>query len=67
MNFGVSPLIRDRGLIRSVASSWLPQLSHWSPRAASYPQIGQVPSTYRSGSVRPVDGEIAPSVVRGKT
>jgi hypothetical protein len=43
-NFGVSPLIRLRGLRRSVASSWLPQLSHWSPRAPSYPQIGQVPS-----------------------
>ena len=43
-NFGVSPLIRLRGLIRSTGSSWLPQLSHWSPRAPSYPQIGQVPS-----------------------
>ena len=31
---GVSPLIRLRGLIRSVGSSWLPQLSHWSPRRA---------------------------------
>ena len=41
---GVSPLILERGLIRSVASSWLPQLSHWSPRASPYPQIGQVPS-----------------------
>ena len=44
MNSGVSPLIFDRGSIRSVASSWLPQLSHWSPRASPYPQIGQVPS-----------------------
>ena len=61
-NFGVSPLIRLCGLIRSIASSWLPQLSHWSPRAPSYPQIGQVPSTYRSGSVRPVLGEMAPMV-----
>ena len=43
-NSGVSPLIFDRGLIRSVGSSWLPQLSHWSPRASPYPQIGQVPS-----------------------
>ena len=43
-NFGVSPLILLRGLIRSVGSSWLPQLSHWSPRASAYPQIGQVPS-----------------------
>ena len=43
-NSGVSPLIRLRGLIRSVGSSWFPQLSHWSPRALSYPQIGQVPS-----------------------
>jgi hypothetical protein len=34
-------------------------LSHWSPRAYSYPQIGQVPSMYRSGKVRPVEGEIA--------
>ena len=34
-NFGVSPLIRERGLIRSIGSSWLPQLSHWSPRAPS--------------------------------
>ena len=60
-NSGVSPLIRDRGLIRSTGSSWLPQLSHWSPRAFGYPQMGHVPSMYRSGSVRPVDGEIAPS------
>jgi hypothetical protein len=44
MNSGVSPLIRDLGLTRSTGSSWLPQLSHWSPRALSYPQIGQVPS-----------------------
>ena len=43
-NFGVSPLIFERGLISSVASSWLPQLSHWSPRASAYEQIGQVPS-----------------------
>ena len=43
-NSGVSPLILERGLIRSVGSSWLPQLSHWSPRASGYPQIGQVPS-----------------------
>ena len=65
-NSGFSPLILDRAPIRSTGSSWLPQLSHWSPRALSYPQIGQVPSMYRSGSVRPVDGEIAPSVVFGK-
>ena len=32
---GVSPLIRERGLIKSIGSSWLPQLSHWSPRAPS--------------------------------
>ena len=43
-NFGISPLMRERGFFRSTASSWLPQLSHWSPRAPSYPQIGQVPS-----------------------
>jgi hypothetical protein len=43
-NRGASPLMRLRGLIRSIGSSWLPQLSHWSPRALSYPQIGQVPS-----------------------
>ena len=65
-NAGVSPLIFDRGLIRSIGSSWLPQLSHWSPRALSYPQIGQVPSMYRSGRVRPVDGETALSEVREK-
>ena len=41
---GTSPLIFDRGFFRSVGSSWLPQLSHWSPRASAYPQIGQVPS-----------------------
>ncbi len=35
MNSGVSPLILLRGSIRSVGSSWLPQLSHWSPRALS--------------------------------
>jgi hypothetical protein len=62
-NFGVSPLIRDFGSIRSTGSSWRPQLSHWSPRAESNPQCGHVPSMYRSGSVRPVDGLIAPSVV----
>ena len=41
---GVVPSIFDRGLIRSIGSSWFPQLSHWSPRADSKPQIGQVPS-----------------------
>jgi hypothetical protein len=44
-NFGGLPSILDRGSTRSWGSSWLPQLSHWSPRAPSYPQIGQVPST----------------------
>ena len=39
----VSPLIFDGGPW-SMRVSWLPQLSHWSPRAPSYPQIGQVPS-----------------------
>ena len=34
-NCGVSPFILDFGLIRSAGSSWLPQLSHWSPRALS--------------------------------
>jgi hypothetical protein len=34
-NLGVSPLIRLRGFFRSCGSSWLPQLSHWSPRAPS--------------------------------
>ena len=43
-NSGTSPLIRLRGSMSSVASSWLPQLSHWSPRALSNPQRGQVPS-----------------------
>ena len=32
-NRGVSPLMRETGLIRSAGSSWFPQLSHWSPRA----------------------------------
>ena len=32
-NSGTSPLIRERGFARSAGSSWLPQLSHWSPRA----------------------------------
>ena len=44
MNSGVSPLMREIGSMRSVGSSWLPQLSHWSPRAPPAPQIGQVPS-----------------------
>ena len=44
-NSGVEPSMIDRGLIRSTGSSWLPQLSHWSPRASGKPQIGQVPST----------------------
>ena len=35
MNSGTSPLIRETGLTRSAGSSWLPQLSHWSPRAPS--------------------------------
>jgi len=65
-NTGVSPFIFDLGLIRSIGSSWLPQFSHWSPRALSNPQIGQVPSMYRSGRVRPVEGEIALFEVRGK-
>jgi hypothetical protein len=41
---GGAPSIRERGSIRSAGSSWLPQLSHWSPRALSNPQIGHVPS-----------------------
>ena len=40
---GGVPSIFERGLIRSIGSSWLPQLSHWSPRASLKPQIGQVP------------------------
>ena len=40
---GVVPSILERGLIRSIGSSWFPQLSHWSPRADSKPQIGHVP------------------------
>ena len=43
-NSGISPLMRERGLTRSVGSSWLPQVSHWSPRAPGVPQIGQMPS-----------------------
>jgi methionyl-tRNA synthetase len=45
LTWGVPPLNRLRGLIRSIGSSSLPQLSHWSPRARSKPQLGQVPST----------------------
>ena len=41
---GADPSILDRGSIRSVGSSWFPQLSHWSPRALSKPQMGHVPS-----------------------
>ena len=44
-NCGVAPSILLCGSSRSWGSSWLPQLSHWSPRAPSYPQMGQVPST----------------------
>ena len=44
LKIGVSPLILETGLIKSIGSSSLPQLSHWSPRAPSAPQIGQVPS-----------------------
>ena len=33
-NSGVVPSIFERGSIRSIGSSWLPQLSHWSPRAS---------------------------------
>ncbi len=40
---GVSPLILETGLMSSSGSSSLPQASHWSPRAPSAPQIGQVP------------------------
>jgi hypothetical protein len=60
---GVVPSIFDRGFFRSIGSSWFPQLSHWSPRADSKPQIGHVPSMYRSGSVWPVVAEKAPIVV----
>jgi hypothetical protein len=31
---GGEPSIFERGSIRSVGSSWFPQLSHWSPRAS---------------------------------
>ena len=62
-NSGVSPLIFDRGSMRSDGSSWLPHVSHWSPRASVAPQMGHVPSMYRSGRVRPVVGLIAPVVV----
>src|SRR5439155_672704 len=51
------------GLMRSVGSSWLPQLSHWSPRASGNLQIGHLPSMYRSGSVRPAFGSNAPICV----
>ena len=33
-NSGTLPSICERGSIRSDGSSWLPQLSHWSPRAS---------------------------------
>ena len=35
LDAGISPLIFERGSIRSCGSSWFPQLSHWSPRAPS--------------------------------
>jgi hypothetical protein len=34
-NSGALPSIFERGSMRSCGSSWLPQLSHWSPRAPS--------------------------------
>ena len=44
-NSGVAPVIFERGATRSTGSSVAPQASHWSPRAPSDPQRGQVPST----------------------
>ena len=51
-NFGVSPLIFERGLIRSAGSSWLPQLSHWSPRAGvvSADRAGALDVAVRQGA-----------------
>ena len=60
---GGRPSIFERGSMRSIGSSCLPQLSHWSPRASGKPQFGHVPSMYRSGSVCPVVAEKAPSAV----
>lgn len=60
----VEPLIAERGCRRSVGSSTRVQFSHWSPRALSYPQCGQVPSTYRSGRKRPSTGEYTWRIAR---
>ena len=62
-NSGVSPLIFERGLIRSVGSSWLPQLSHWSPRASEVPadRAGALDVAVRQGAA----GRRAPRAERG--
>ena len=44
--------IRHTISIKSSGSSNLLQLSHWSPRAPSKPQLGQVPNTNLSGRNR---------------
>ncbi len=49
-NSGVVPSIFERGSIRSIGSSWFPQLSHWSPRASRE-------SANRAGSLDVAVGE----------
>ena len=47
---GLHPVNLQRGLTRSIAFNSLPHLSHWSPRASSYPHSdkGHVPIGQRS-------------------
>ena len=45
---GVRAQSLQRGCFNSTALMSLPQRSHWSPRASSYAQSGQIPSTNRS-------------------
>ena len=47
-------MIFETGLMRSMGSSWLPQLSHWSPRAPSAWQIraGALDIAVRQGAPR---------------
>src|SRR4051812_49543502 len=59
-NCGVSPLILERGLMRSAGARWLPQVSHWAARPAPEPRMGQAPATQRYGDGGPVDGQIGP-------
>ena len=45
---GISPVIVDFGLIKSVAFKDEPHFSHWSPYASGFSHFGQVPVTKRS-------------------